>query len=400
MRWFCSQIGAREHYALPRALAVRGKLERLYTDIWCLPDSLASRFSGALAGRYQAELATANIVSRNYAAMRRMIAGKLRNDRYSQYVCYGRWYSEIVRDHLKNSGDVHEKMIFLSYDTSFLETAEYVKEEGGNTLVCQIDPAEYEYEIVQAEREKWQGWMETQKIPQEYLERRRSEWTIADRILVNSEWTKQALIKQNVEAAKLHIVPLCYEPEQRRTEELFRTERRAAGPLRVLWLGSVNLRKGIQYLLQAANLLKTENIRFDIVGRVEINMRAVGTLPKTVKFHGACHRSQAKDWYHKADVFVLPTLSDGFAITQLEAMSYGLPVIATERCGAVVSDGIDGWIIPAGDGGKLAETLAYCATHRKALEEFSFAAQKKSKLFSLSRLQNDLERLEKDFHER
>jgi len=52
------------------------------------------------------------------------------------------------------------------------------------------------------------------------------------------------------------------------------------------------------------------------------------------------------DWYRSADVFVLPTLSDGFAITQIEAMSHGLPVIATPNCASVVENGVDGLWCP------------------------------------------------------
>jgi glycosyltransferase involved in cell wall biosynthesis len=43
---------------------------------------------------------------------------------------------------------------------------------------------------------------------------------------------------------------------------------------------------------------------------------------------------------------ILPTLSDGFALTQLEALSYGCPVIASERCGDVVQPGMNGWLLP------------------------------------------------------
>jgi glycosyltransferase involved in cell wall biosynthesis len=50
--------------------------------------------------------------------------------------------------------------------------------------------------------------------------------------------------------------------------------------------------------------------------------------------------------YAQADVFILPTLSDGYAITQLEALSRGLPVMASRHCGAAVEHGKSGWILP------------------------------------------------------
>ena len=56
-------------------------------------------------------------------------------------------------------------------------------------------------------------------------------------------------------------------------------------------------------------------------------------------------RKQAAEFYRDADVFILPTLSDGFAITQLEAQAHGLPVIASKNCGKVVENGVNGIIL-------------------------------------------------------
>ena len=120
-----------------------------------------------------------------------------------------------------------------------------------------------------------------------------------------------------------------------------------SSPLKVLFLGQVILRKGIQYLIAAARLLERENIRFDVVGPIGISREAMATAPGNVTFHGRTGRDQAADCYRRSHLFVLPTLSDGFAITQLEAMAHGLPVITTPCCGEVVSDGVDGFIVPA-----------------------------------------------------
>jgi len=82
-------------------------------------------------------------------------------------------------------------------------------------------------------------------------------------------------------------------------------------------------------LIEAARLLTHEDVRFDIVGPIGISRDAVASAPSNMRFHGRVSRDQAADWYRQSDVFVLPTISDGFALTQLEAMAHGLPVIAT-----------------------------------------------------------------------
>jgi glycosyltransferase involved in cell wall biosynthesis len=65
--------------------------------------------------------------------------------------------------------------------------------------------------------------------------------------------------------------------------------------------------------------------------------------------------------YQQAHAMILPTLSDGFAITQLEALAHGCPVIASQFCGEVVTPGVNGWLLPSLE----PETIA--ATIREAL---------------------------------
>lgn len=70
-----------------------------------------------------------------------------------------------------------------------------------------------------------------------------------------------------------------------------------------------------------------------------------------------------------SDVFVLPTLSDGFAITQLEALAHGLPVITTPNCGRVVEDGKTGFIVPPRDSQKLAEAILRFVRNRDLVRQ-------------------------------
>src|SRR4029077_18394116 len=104
-------------------------------------------------------------------------------------------------------------------------------------------------------------------------------------------------------------------------------------PLRVLFLGLINLRKGVARLLEAARILRDEPVEFWMVGPVEIARASTIGNAGCVKWFGPVTREKAADYYRNADLFILPTLSDGFAITQLEAQAHGLPVIASKCCG-------------------------------------------------------------------
>ena len=278
---------------------------------------------------------------------------------------------------------------------------EWCRERGVPSILNQMDPNRIEMELVRAEEKSWPGWaLQSAAVPEEYLQRREREWTLASRVLVNSAFCREALIKQGVPPTKLVVVPLCYELEEDgQRPEMARSKPPAANmlhgrPLRVLFLGQVILRKGIQYLMQAAKLLEKENIQFDVVGPLGIALEAVKTAPRNLVFHGRASRDQTSAWYQQSDIFVLPTLSDGFAITQIEAMANGLPVVATPHCGQVVGDGADGFIVPAKDAAALAAVFLRYAAEPGLLESQSAAARHKARQFSLRHLAQNLTQLE------
>jgi glycosyltransferase involved in cell wall biosynthesis len=168
----------------------------------------------------------------------------------------------------------------------------------------------------------------------------------------------------------------------------------ASTPLKVLFLGQVTLIKGIRYLVEAANLLRSEPIHFDVVGPIGISQEAVKSAPSNLTFHGRTNRDHVGRWYEKADIFVLPTLSDGFALTQLEAMTYGLPVIATPNCGAVVTHDRDGLVVAPGDAGALAAGIQSYLAEPIRLQAHHAATREKIGQFTLGHLARNLAGLE------
>ncbi len=321
---------------------------------------------------------------------------------FEGFVKVGHKFASAVRDSLRQRRDLPQDAILFAYDTGALEAFEWAHEHGIRCVLNQMDPNRVEVDLVRAEATRWPGWeLRRSEVPEEYFQRREREWALADRVVVNSEFCKEALIKQGVAREKLFILPLCYEAEGdsvgqttvvRGPWSVVRGQ--TSGPLRVLFLGQVILRKGIQYLIEAARKLENDNIRFDIVGPVGISREAMASLPRNLKFHGRTNRAEAAGWYQQADVFVLPTLSDGFAITQLEAMAHGLPVITTPCCGEVVSEGVDGFVVPPCDGDSLALALRRYLSEPKLLKSQRVAALEKSRQFNLQRLTECLLALE------
>lgn len=388
--WWVAQIGAREHYAIARALARENALHGLYTDFWCRRfHSLLRRGPRplrALAGRYHPDLASQVVIDFKYG----LWAAGSQSNRYERYLAIGRAFGAKVAGHLAQQRLEAGRDAYFGYCTGSLEVLQMLKERGVASVVGQIDPARVEEDLVVEERQRWVGWeAETERAPINYWDRLRTEWDSASLVLVNSEWSAQALVGQGVARAKCVVVPLAYEPT-------FDAMRIAASrtahqrPLTVLWLGQVRLRKGIPYLLDAARLLAGSNVQFIVAGENFISRQVVASAPSNVRFVGQIDRDQATDWYRRADLFVLPTISDGFGITQLEAMSHGVPVIASTHCGAVVVDGENGLLVPPRDSRAIAEAIRRLDGDRERLQAMSQNAARTSQEYSLARFAQQL----------
>ena len=142
-------------------------------------------------------------------------------------------------------------------------------------------------------------------------------------------------------------------------------------PLRVLFLGQINLRKGIARLLKAARSFQSQPVEFLMVGPIQINIPEDLRSNRNIRWVGPVARNKVRNYYEQADVFVLPTLSDGFGLTQLEALAHRLPVIASRQCGDVVIDRVNGLLLEEPTASAIEEALRFCLHNPDRLAQFS-----------------------------
>ena len=128
----------------------------------------------------------------------------------------------------------------------------------------------------------------------------------------------------------------------------------------------ITARKGINYLLEAMKKLSSEypNIFLRAMGdgnekeNLEKMAKELG-LEKNVEFIGRVPRENTAPYYQEASIFVLPSLNEGMSNAMLEALSSGLPLIATDTGGTreLLEDGINGFIIKMKDSQDLADKI-------------------------------------------
>ncbi len=124
MKWICCQLGAREHYAVPRALLSRGLLGYLVTDAWVPPSSILTKISaGRLADRFHNDLSDARVIAFNSSVIlfETLVRARRLNE-WKTIIARNRWFQRKVVGALKSQpSTLKYQPIFLSYSYAALE---------------------------------------------------------------------------------------------------------------------------------------------------------------------------------------------------------------------------------------------------------------------------------------
>jgi glycosyltransferase involved in cell wall biosynthesis len=382
--WICCQLGARENYAVPRAVHSAGMLEEIITDIWAHPKSLIARIpSPAIQQRFCSELENIPVVAANWSFLageyfRRTVLGG-----YRLYCSSNAWFQQFAAQSLEHRYPLScaTPRIVFSYSYTARSVFEVAKRRGWKTVLGQVDLGPVDEQIL-LESARISGIKSPPHASEAYWDNWRMELELADIVVVNSLWCKSAMLARGVSEDKLVVIPLSYDNcgasdgFRREYPSVFSTER----PMRVLFLGRVSAQKGCHQMIEAMRCLVGNHIELTVVGSASIpeprdlkNVRWIGKVP----------RHSVGQYYRDADVFLFPTFSDGFGLTQLEAQSWRLPVIASSYCGDVVTHESNGWILANVNAACISEILLQllkapgrlAAASEKALapEDFSLA---------------------------
>jgi glycosyltransferase involved in cell wall biosynthesis len=178
------------------------------------------------------------------------------------------------------------------------------------------------------------------------VERRIREYEQVDGIICPSTFAQQSYIDRGMKADRVRVVPFGVHPSsvpepqyQPRDQETFR----------VLFVGQINIRKGLRYLFQAFRKFKHPKKELWIVGpKAEPSGIEDLSPPEQTRFLGVLKGDALARAYRSCHVFVLPTIEEGLALVLGEALSYGLPVIATVNSGGadIITEGETGFLVP------------------------------------------------------
>ena len=353
------------HYAVPRILHRAGRLERLYTDFYstkaiervllsALPKRLQNSAIIRAVGRRAPDLPNDRVRSYPWLGLEYYLRQRLARDDLEErsrcYIAIGRKFGKlVVRDGFGSAGGVY------AFNTAAVEVFQAARQQGLTMVLEQtIAPRAVEEELLAQEHRIFGGWEPPRKIGPAALEtinREREEWDLADIIVCGSEFVREGVARSGGPTSKCIVVPYGVDSKFSRINR-----RLHRGPLRVLTIGEAGLRKGISYAAEAARMLKGE-AEFRWVGPVSLLPKARSYAEAYLQLAGAIPRNLIFQHFDWADVFFLPSICEGSATVTYEALMCGLPVITTPNTGSIVTDGLDGFIVPVRDTAAMIDRL-------------------------------------------
>ena len=223
-------------------------------------------------------------------------------------------------------------------------------------------------------------------LPAEDFRRLVAEPLMASRLLVASSFTKQSLIEHGTPAENVTVVP--YGVDLARFHPLAaRPASDPAEPLQLLFVGRINQRKGVKYLLEALRLLPARLVHLTICGRVVDDLELFRPFAGQVTIRPSVSAAELVRAYQHAELFVFPSVAEGFGQVLLEALASGLPILSTTHTAApdLIEDGVEGFIVEPRRPDLLAERIAWAAMHRKELREMGRCARLRAEHFTWER---------------
>ncbi len=222
---------------------------------------------------------------------------------------------------------------------------------------------------------------------EEKLRRKDQELELADVVVCPSHFVRDSLPMDILKRKRVEVVPFG-SPTVLESARKVRRE----GPLKVLFAGSMTQRKGLADVFAAMALVESKKMELHVLGSPVAGMEFYRSRCPDFIYHRTRSNAAVVELMRSCDVLVLPSIVEGRALVQQEAMACGLPVIATRNAGAedLLEDGTAGFLVPIRSSVAIAQRLETLARDRFLLSDMSAAALEKARKLSWPSYRNQL----------
>lgn len=241
--------------------------------------------------------------------------------------------------------------------------------------------------ILEEEAEREPDWAVTlagNRDSAEKTDRKDAELREADLVLVASSFTRSTLDLAPNKTASVVCLPYGAPPLPVNHSVLATAHGRKNGKLRALFVGSLGQRKGLSYLFRAVQEMGSA-VELTVIGmRPLISCEALDRELQRVRWIPTCSHADVLAEMAAHDVFIFPSLFEGFGLVLLEALAMGLPVVTTPHTAGpdLITDGVEGFITPIRSAEALAGKLLWLRDNPDARHEMSRRAMERARQFT------------------
>lgn len=410
-----AMLGSRNHYVIPIILSKNNLLNIFYTDSYIgnkpilkqILKSLSkisnSRYIKKYLTRENLDINPKKVKSYELLGIKYAFLRKRSKNYEEMENVFARINSEfclkVIEDAEKHSGSFNA---FYGFNGASLEIIEFARRNNVKFILEQtLIPHRIEYEILNNEIEKYKGFEKNETIRNlnsKLVNREIREIELADYIIVPSQFVLDNVKRLGIDDKKLILIH--YGVDMSRYSYKIRKISKNE-PLKVLYAGEVGLRKGAIYLLEALKKIGSKTVKVKFAGGISFKEEVLKKYEEIADFLGHIPKSEMYQFFNWADVFILPSLAEGSAVSIYEALASGLPVITTPNSGSIVEHMKTGIIVPVRDVYKIAEAIQLYIQNPDLLEEHSKNAIAMREYIDISRYELDiLEFLKNKFNER
>lgn len=345
MRVTVSVFGRFHAFYLARELERRGHLRRLITSHprfnvvrWGVPGERVKSLWPVEAGR--------RILERLPSAFSDLVGGPER-----ALGLYDRWAARRI------PGDSE---LFVGWSGSAERAIRRAQDLGATTILERCSShIRFQRSILREEYER--HGVEPSLPAQSVVEREEREYESADLVAVPSTFVERSFREEDFPSARLLQIPYGVDPDE------FTPVPKEDDVFRLVYAGHLGYRKGVQYLLRAWADLALPDAELLLLGPVRREFRPLlDEYRGHFRHPGSVPQKELYRWYSQGSVFVLPSVEEGMAYVQLQAMACGLPLVCTPNTGGedLIREGREGFVVPIRDVEALKERITWCYEHQ------------------------------------
>ena len=317
------------------------------------------------------------------------------------------WYPELLRLLKRGVQEKKRRLVDQTYAKLDLKTSKEIEVKYGKVIHAYEDGAyqtftrakelgiqcSYELPIAhwatgrrllseEAERyPEWEPTLESTREPEEKLFVKEEELRMADRITCPSKF-----VLDSIPAVVRNHIPCQIAPfgSPIPAHNVSPKKQRKNEPFKILFVGSMSQRKGLADLFEAMKLLKKEPVKLSILGQPSMPIDFYRKQFSEFDYYPPCSNSKVHSIMHQHDALVLPSIVEGRALVQQEALACGLPIIVTPNAGGddLIEDGVTGYLVPIRLPKEIADKILKLMTNNCSRNEIAQRCKKKASNFS------------------